>query len=152
IDALDLTVLKGGGDDVGKWALDNGFLLTPDAPEVLDFYARRSPIFLAAKFDASAAAALGQHAGDGTPIQLTIPTSRPWGPLRILSLGLGASTAVDADVFLLTDDRPQLMAGGAGLSLAVSEQASSQLLDDLRSDKGTTSVPDNAWLSYLQLH
>jgi hypothetical protein len=152
IDALDLTVLKGGGDDVGKWALDNGFLLSPDAPEVLDFYARRSPIFLAAKFDASAAAALGQRAGDGTPIQLTIPTSRPWVPLRILSLGLGESAAVDADVFLLTDDRPQLLAGGAGLDLAVSEQASSSLLSDLRSDEGTDWVPDDAWLSYLQLH
>ena len=37
IDALDITVLKGGGDEVGEWALENGFLLSPDAPEVLDF-------------------------------------------------------------------------------------------------------------------
>ncbi|HEX2258576.1 MAG TPA: DUF2330 domain-containing protein, partial [Actinomycetota bacterium] len=36
IDALDLTVLKGGGDEVGKWAKENGFSLPPDAPEVLD--------------------------------------------------------------------------------------------------------------------
>src|SRR5262245_371010 len=33
IDALDITILKGGGDEVGKWAVDHGFLLTPDAPE-----------------------------------------------------------------------------------------------------------------------
>src|SRR5262249_44691807 len=65
IDALDITVLKGGGDAVGKWATDHGFLLTPDAPEVLDFYAARSPIFMAARFDASRAARLGQNAGDG---------------------------------------------------------------------------------------
>ena len=45
IDALDITA-AGGGD--GLRALDNGFLLTPDVPEVLDFYAQRSPVFLAA--------------------------------------------------------------------------------------------------------
>src|SRR4051794_37007519 len=33
IDALDITILKGGGGEVGKWASDHGFLLTPDAPE-----------------------------------------------------------------------------------------------------------------------
>src|SRR2546430_1314000 len=32
IDALDLTVLKGGGKAVGDWARDHGFALTPDAP------------------------------------------------------------------------------------------------------------------------
>ena len=48
IDALDITVLKGGGGDVGAWAKAHGFRLPPDAPEVLDFYAERSPIFLAA--------------------------------------------------------------------------------------------------------
>src|SRR4051794_7687195 len=66
IDALDVTVLKGGGTAVGDWAREHGFLLTPDAPEVLDFYASRSPIFLAARFDAAAARARGQQAGDGT--------------------------------------------------------------------------------------
>src|SRR2546425_5347542 len=35
IDALDVTVLRGGGDDVGAWAKDHGFRLPPDAPEVL---------------------------------------------------------------------------------------------------------------------
>ncbi len=30
------------------WATDHGFRLPPDAPEVLEFYAERSPIFLAA--------------------------------------------------------------------------------------------------------
>src|SRR6266702_3578350 len=45
IDALDITILRGGGASVGQWARDHGFQLTPDAPEVLDFYAARSPIF-----------------------------------------------------------------------------------------------------------
>ena len=141
IDALDITVLKGGGDEVGRWARDNGFLLTPDAPEMLDFYGRRSPIFMAARFDASRAAELGQTAGDGTPIMLTIPTDAPWVPLRILSLGLDGSQLVEADVFLLTDDEPDLLAGGPGLSLERSEPANPLLLDDLRSDVGMEWVP-----------
>ena len=75
----------------------------------------RSPVFMAARFDASRAAALGQQTGDGTPIMLTIPTDRPWVPLRILGLGAEPDRTIDADVFLLTDDRPQLLAGGPGL-------------------------------------
>jgi hypothetical protein len=151
IDALDITVIKGGGDAVGEWALDNGFLLTPDAPEVLDYYAERSPVFMAARFDAQRAAELGQGAGDSTPIMATIPTKDPWVPVRILSLGLDGSRAVEADVFLLTDLQPALLAGGAGLTLARSERASDPLLDDLRSDVGMEWVPEDMWLSYLTL-
>ena len=55
IDALDITILRGGGDEVGKWALEHGFFLSPDAPEVLDYYATRSPVFMAARFDAARA-------------------------------------------------------------------------------------------------
>ncbi len=151
IDALDITILKGGGDEVGTWARDNGFFLTPDAPEMLDFYSRRSEIFMAARFDASRAAELGQAAGDGTPIMLTIPTDTPWVPLRILSLGLEDSELVEADVFLLTDQQPNLLAGGPGLTLARSEAADDRLLDDLRSDKGMEWVPEHMWFTYLQV-
>jgi hypothetical protein len=151
IDALDITVLKGGGDEVGRWASEHGFFLSPDAPEVLDFYARRSPIFMAARFDASRAADLGQTAGDGTPIMLTIPVDEPWVPLRILGLGLDSNQVVEADVFLLTDDRPDLLAGGPGLTIARSEQASDFLIQDLRSDKGMKWVPDDMWLTYMPL-
>ena len=35
IDALDLTVLKGGGAAVADWAHEHGFSLSPDAPEIL---------------------------------------------------------------------------------------------------------------------
>jgi hypothetical protein len=152
IDALDITVLKGGGKAVGKWATDHGFLLTPDAPEMLDFYARRSPIFMAARFDASRAARLGQRTGDGTPIMVTIPTKSPWVPLRILSLGLDSSKVVDADVFLLTDNRPKLLAGGPGLTLPRDEQASQLLLSDLRSDKGMEWIPKKMWFTFLRLN
>jgi hypothetical protein len=151
IDALDITILKGGGTEVGQWATDHGFLLTPDAPEVLDYYSRRSPIFMAARFDAAAAGARGQQAGDGTPIHLTMPVDRPWVPLRILALGRDRDSVVQADVFMLTDNRPQLLTGDQGLQLARSEAASPSLLDDLRADKGMEWVPDQEWLTYVKI-
>lgn len=151
VDALDITVLEGGADEVGEWAVDNGFLLTPDAPEVLRFYAERSPIFMAARFDASRAAELGQSAGDGTPIMVTIPTDDPWVPLRILGLGLEEDQRVEADVFLLTDDEPALLAGGEGLTVGRSEAAGELLLSDLRSDVGMEWVPEQMWFTHLPL-
>jgi len=153
IDALDLTVLKGGGDEVGTWAKQNGFALPPDAPEVLDFYANRSPIFLAAKFDADAAAKRGQAIGDGTPIHLTIPTENPWVPLRILGLGKLAPEPIDADVYLLTEGRPAILpAGEAGLTIRQSNEASPSLISDLRADKGMGWIPETEmWLDYLKV-
>ncbi len=152
IDALELTVLSGGGSAVGDWARAHGFLLTPDAPQILDFYAARSPVFLAARFDAAAARARGQLVGDGTPIHLTIPTPNPWVPLRILALGRGALEPVQADVYLLNDRRPALLpAPDAGMQLAVSEPASAGLLGDLRADKGMGWVPDQAWLTLQRI-
>jgi len=153
IDALDITVLEGGGDEVGRWAKENGFSLTPDAPEVLDFYAERSPIFMAARFDASRAAVDGQQVGDGTPVHLTIPTPNPWVPLRILGLGLGSEARVEADVFLLTEGIPDMLpASGGGMDLERSEEASSLLLEDLRSDKNMEWIPaENMWFSYLKI-
>src|SRR5207247_10558598 len=79
IDALDITVLEGGGPDVAVWAEEHGFRLSPDAPEVLDFYAARSPIFLAAVFDGAAAAERGQRSGDGTPVRMKSARANPWG-------------------------------------------------------------------------
>ncbi len=151
IDALDITILRGGGDAVGRWALEHGFFLTPDAPEVLDHYSHRSKVFMAARFDATRARDLGQRSGDGTPIMLTIPVAEPWVPLHILSLGLGRNDVVDADVFLLTDRRPTLHADADDLDLVRSEAASTLLLDDLRSDKGMKWVPDDMWLTYLRV-
>ncbi len=150
IDALDVTVLKGGAADIGAWAKAHGFRLPPDAPEVLDFYARRSPIFLAAAFDADAAAARGQQIGDGTPVHITIPTDNPWVPLRILALGKTGEERVEADVYLLTDHSPALLpvpTGDNGIRLDHSAAASTSLLDDLRSDRGMEWIPAGAWLT-----
>jgi len=153
IDALDITVLKGGGAEVGQWATEHGFRLPPAAPEVLDFYANRSPIFLAAVFDADAAKARGQQIGDGTPVHVTIPTANPWVPLRILGLGKNADDRVDADVYLLTDQRPALLPYplGNGMRLDHSAVATTSLLDDLRSDKGMDWVPQSGWLSKIAI-
>lgn len=150
IDALDLTVLRGGAAAVGTWAEEHGFALSPDAPEVLEFYAARSPIFLAARFDAGAAATQGQGVGDGTPVHLTIPTERPWVPLRILALGRGEAEPVEADVYLLTDRQPSLL-GLTGLVEERSEPASTLLLRDLRSDKGMDWMPLSMWLTHLRV-
>jgi hypothetical protein len=152
IDALDITVLKGGAADVGAWAKDHGFRLPPDAPEVLEFYAGRSPIFLAAVFDADAAQARGQAIGDGTPVHVTIPTPNPWVPIRILGLGKTESAAVEADVYLLTDIAPAFLpapTGANGMRLDHSDRASQSLLDDLRSDQGMAWVPAGGWLTKI---
>ena len=152
IDALDITVLRGGGPSVATWATDHGFRLSPDAPEVLDFYAERSPIFLAAVFDGEAAAERGQVVGDGTPVHITIPTTNPWVPLRILALGKQPDDRVEADVYLLTDRKPALLpAPSPQLSLVHSEPATASLLDDLRSDDGMSWVPESGWLTKLQI-
>jgi hypothetical protein len=154
IDALDLTVLRGGPAAVGQWATEHGFRLPPDAPEVLDFYAARSPIFLAAVFDADAAAERGQAVGDGTPVHITIPTDNPWVPLRILALGKTAAERVEADVYLLTDRAPALLPvpdGSNGLTLGHSAAATESLLTDLGSDRGMEWVPANGWLSKVRI-
>jgi Uncharacterized protein conserved in bacteria (DUF2330) len=157
VDALDITVLRGGGRAVGDWARAHGFGLSVDAPEVLDFYAARSPIFMAASFDARRAAARGQRLGDGTPIHLTIPTANPWVPLRILGLGHRPADPIQADLYLLTDRRPALLPGpeapGArGVALERSGPAPTGLLADLRADKGMGWLPSSGmWLSYLRV-
>ncbi len=154
IDALDITVLRGGAQEVGTWATDHGFRLPPDAPEVLDFYAQRSQIFLAAAFDGEAAAARGQNVGDGTPVHITIPTHNPWVPLRILALGKSESEVVQADVYLLTDQSPAMLPypdGFNGMSVTHAAPASDLLLSDLRSDRGMEWVPDKAWLTKIAL-
>jgi hypothetical protein len=154
IDALDITVLRGGGEAVGRWATEHGFRLPADAPEVLDFYAARSPIFLAAIFDADAAQAKGQQIGDGTPVHITIPTANPWVPLRILGTGKAAGDRITADVYLLTDRKPVLLPApfANGMQLEHSATASASLLNDLRSDKGMDWVPEMAWLTKIGIN
>jgi hypothetical protein len=164
IDGLDITILEGGAVGVGNWARENGFNLSPDTPEVLDFYARRSPVFMAVRFDPEDQDVEDLAKGDGVPIHLRIPTTNPWVPLRILGLGKSGKETVEADVYLLTDAKPSLLPkpvdlgsidlqGDNGLVLARSEPASDSLMSDLRSDKGMKWIPRSGmWLTYLQVH
>jgi hypothetical protein len=162
IDSLDITVLKGGAVAVGTWASDHGYFLPPDAPEVLEFYAERSPIFLAARFNADRAAEQGVRRGESTPIHVAIPTPNPWVPLRILALGRQPSEIVQADVFLLTDVAPAMLPQTVeptgdedqrGLVLATSEPASNSLMRDLRSDSRMGWLPESdMWLTQVRVN
>ena len=123
---------------------------------MLDFYAARSPIFLAAVFDADAAA----DARPGASATARRSTSRsrptiPWVPLRILALGKGAAERVEADVYLLTDRTPALLpapTGANGLELGHSAPASESLLDDLRSDRGHgAGSRSSGWLTKVRI-
>lgn len=156
IDGLLITILKGGSRAVGKWAKQEGFSLTPDAPEVLRFYAQRSKIFMAARFVPEKAEKERLEEGDGVPIHLRIPTDNPWVPLRILALGKRPYADVNADVYLLTDTEPALLPAPVvdsrrGMVLERSEEASDALLDDLRSDRGMKWIPEEMWLTYLRI-
>jgi hypothetical protein len=151
VDALDITVVKGGGPAVTAWVRQQGFAVSPGLPAMLNFYAQRSPIFLTATFDAARAAARGQQLGEGTPVQVTIPTANPWVPLHILSLAKDPDDTVTADVFMLTDHRPALLSG-PGVQLVQSHPASESLMNDLRSDKGMSWIAPTAWLSYLTVN
>ena len=150
IDSLDVTVLRGGGLAVAEWAEDNDFALPLDTPDVLERYSEMSPYFLAAKFDAETATADEFVSGDGIPVHVSIPLDHAWVPLQILAAGKSANDIVEADVFVLTEERPLLYAG-PGLELELSERASRSLLDDLRSDEGMDWVPDDMWLSYVSV-
>ena len=162
IDALDVTVLEGGSVGVGEWAREHGFFLPPDAPEVLEFYARRSPIFMAVRFNVERADDQGVQEGQGTPVHVVIPTPNPWVPLRILGLGRQPSELVEADVYLLTDRRPATLPvaersngdlSQPGMVQELSERASASLMTDLRSDRGMKWMPEKGmWLTHLRIN
>ena len=161
IDALDITVLEGGGVAVGDWAREHGFFLPPDAPEILDFYAQRSPIFMAARFNVERADAQGIQQGQATPVHVVIPTPNPWVPLRILGLGHRPGDLIQADVFLLTDRKPATLPlairprgdDQRGLIQRVSEPASGSLMTDLRSDRGMGWLPtEGMWLTKIEVN
>ena len=162
VDALDITVIEGGAFAVGEWVKKRGFTLTPDAPEVLEYYARRSQVFAAVKFDPERAAARGRQVGDSIPVHFVIHTDDPWVPLRILGLGAQPTDRIEADVFLLNRQAPTLLPApqgipsllpqATGLRLERSAEASRLLLKDLRSDERMNWMPHrDMWLTYLSL-
>jgi hypothetical protein len=156
VDALDITVVRGGGPDVAAWAARNGFDLTPDAPQILGRYSDAGAVFALAKFNALEATRRGLAEGQGTTIHFTIPTAAPWIPLQILALGKGRAEIVDADLFVLTDGAPSLTPAfwtAPGMTLRHYGPASQSLLTDLRSDKGMEWLPPSGmWFTALSLH
>lgn len=156
VEALNIVVVRGGGRDVAAWAKKNGFDLTPDTPRVMSSYSSQGAIFALAKFDNKEAVKRGLVEGSGTVIHFTIPMKAPWIPLRILALGKGPTEVVNADLYVLTDERPSLSVNGqlgeSGITLRKSEPASEQLLGDLRSDRGMKWLPAKGmWFTALTL-
>ena len=64
-----------------------------------------------------------------------------------LSAGQALKLWHDANLHMVRDEEPDLLAGGPGLSLERSEPANSPLLDDLRSDVGMEWVPEEMWFT-----
>jgi Uncharacterized protein conserved in bacteria (DUF2330) len=164
IEALNITVLKGSGQEVLDWCAQNRFELDAETKGHLLDYAHGSPIFMAAKFDTSAARARNQQQGDGTPLLITMKTPRLWVPLEVLAL---EGQQVNADLYLLTDKPVNTSAVGAtigqspvgsevpgapGFTLAFQEQMNDALYRDLSTDRNMGWVPRDAWLTYLTLN
>ncbi len=163
IEALNITVLRGSGQEVLNWATSNGFFLNDDTRAHLLIYAKGSPIFMAAKYDTAAARARGQLTGDGAPILITMKTPHLWVPLEVLALD---GQQVNADLYLLTDvpvNTSDLnvkigqsavgnqVPGAPGLQVAFQEKMSQVLYHDLSSDRNMSWVRSDSWLTYLSL-
>jgi Uncharacterized protein conserved in bacteria (DUF2330) len=164
VEALNITVLKGNGQEVIEWCATNGFELNGETKVHLLGYAHGSPIFMAAKYDTSAARARGQLQGDGAPVLITMKTPRLWVPLEVLAV---EDQQVNADLYLLTDKPVNTSAVGAtigqspvgsavpgatGFQLVYQARMNASLYHDLSTDRNMGWVPSDAWLTYLTLN
>ncbi len=163
IEALNITVISGSGQEILNWATSNGFKLPGDTASHLLTYAKGSPIFMAAQFDTSAAKQRGEQSGDGTPILITMKTTHIWVPLEVLALD---GQQVGADLYLLTDHPVYTSDAGAiigqssvgtdvpgakGFTLAFQEKMNDTLYHDLSTDRNMGWVWSDSWLTYLTL-
>ncbi len=164
IEALNITVIRGSGPQVLNWATGNGFVLNNETRAHLLVYAKGSPIFLAAKYDTSAAKARGLLQGDGTPILITMKTEHIWVPLEVLAI---EGQQVQADLFLLTDQPVYTsdvaatvgqssvgsqVPGAPGFVVAFQERVTPTLYHDLSTDRNMGWVRPDSWLTYLTLN
>src|SRR5712692_4107263 len=164
IEALNITVIRGSGPQVLNWATGNGFFLNDETRSHLLGYAKGSPIFLAAKYDTSAAKARKLLQGDGTPILITMKTEHIWVPLEVLAI---EGQQVQADLFLLTDQPVYTSDGAAmvgqssvgsevpsapGFVLSFQEKVTPTLYHDLSTDRNMGWVRPESWLTYLTLN
>ncbi len=161
--ALDITVLSGSGQAVLDWAADNGFAVDGETHNHILQYAKGSPIFMAAKYNADRAAKQRLIFGDGAPVLITMKIPHPWIPFEVLAAG----AQVQADLYLLSDKpvntsewRALLgvsgvgsnVQGAEGFSLEFQEKMTESLYKDLSSDKNMSWVRRDSWLTYLTLN
>ena len=141
----------GGGDEVGQWAARQRLPAHARRPRGARLLRRPQPGVHGRQVRRLARRGPGpgrrrQHADHGT-----IPTDDPWVPLRILGLGLDDDRTVEADVFLLTDEEPDLLAGGTGLTVERSEPAATCCSTTCGPTWAWSGCPRSMWLSYLTL-
>jgi Uncharacterized protein conserved in bacteria (DUF2330) len=163
VEALNVTVVKGSGQEILTWASQNGFFVDNDTRAHLLAYAQGSPIFMAAKYDTQAAQARHQLQGDGVPLLITMKIAHPWVPLEVLALD---GQQVQADLYFLTDmplNTSDVNAkvgqsavgseipGATGFTLAFQEKMTDQLYKDLSSDRNMGWVQRDSWFTYLSL-
>jgi hypothetical protein len=159
IDALDITVLRGSGQAVLDWCAQNHFALNAETRDHILAYASSSPIFMAAKYDLTQARLRLTFNGDGTPVLITMHTPRLWIPLEVLA---NASDQVNADVYLLTDNKPTFagidlasfggnLPNAQGMQLLRQEPMKDQLHVDLSSDRNMSWIPPGGWFTALRL-
>ena len=164
VEALDITVLKGSGQEVVEWAQQNNFFIDQETHAHLLHYAQGSPIFMAAKYNTERARARGQLEGDGAPVLITMPTKRLWVPLEVLAIN---NPRVEADLYLLTDTPVNTSAVGAtigqspvgtevpgapGFQIAYQAPMNASLYRDLSTDRNMGWVRSDSWLTYLTLN
>jgi len=166
VDAVDLTVLRGSADEVLVWCKQNSFEINAETRAHIEAYAKSSPIFMAARYNVEKANQLGRFQGDGTPVLITMPTAHLWVPLEVLA---NAFDPVDADIFLLTDARPNTgqesslfgiptssvgdeLPGAPGFVLEQQKQMTEQLHVDLSTDRNMGWVPASGWVTHMTLH
>lgn len=163
VEALDITVLKGSGQEVLDWCASNGFSVDDDTRAHLLGYAAGSPIFMAAKYNTARARERKQLQGDGSPVLITMPTPHLWVPLEVLALD---GQQVQADLYLLTDNAVNTsdtaavvgqspvgtdIPGAPGFSVAFQERMTPALFHDLSTDRNMGWVRADSWLTYLKL-
>jgi len=161
--ALDITVLRGSGQAVLDWASQNGFAVDAETRAHVIQYAKGSPVFMAAKYNADRAAKQRLIFGDGAPVLITMKIPHPWIPFEVLAAG----QQVQADLYLLSDKpvntsewRALIGASGVGtnvqgaegFSLAFQEKMTDSLYKDLSTDKNMGWVRRDSWLTYLTLN
>ena len=161
--ALDITVLRGSGQGVLDWAAGNGFAIDAETHAHILQYAKGSPVFMAAKYNADRAAKQGLIFGDGAPVLITLKVTHPWIPFEVLANG----SQVQADLYLLSDKPVNTsewraligatgvgttVQGAEGFTLQFQEKMTDSLYRDLSTDKNMSWVRRDSWLSYLSLN